>query len=81
MLPSNCSILAIEYYWDETDGGFFFTASDHEELIVRSKTATDGAIPSGNSVMLGESPKTEHSARSQRPEAKGRTDHPGLRRR
>ena len=43
---------AIEYYWDEADGGFFFTASDHEELIVRSKTATDGAIPSGNSVML-----------------------------
>ena len=43
----------IEYYWDEAGGGFFFTASDHEELIVRGKTATDGAIPSGNSVMLG----------------------------
>jgi uncharacterized protein YyaL (SSP411 family) len=42
----------IEYYWDEPTGGFFFTASDHEELIVRSKTAQDGAIPSGNSVML-----------------------------
>ena len=44
---------AVEYYWDEAGGGFFFTASDHEELIVRTKTATDGAIPSGNSVMLG----------------------------
>ena len=43
---------AVEYYWDEAGGGFFFTASDHEELIVRTKTATDGAIPSGNSVML-----------------------------
>jgi uncharacterized protein YyaL (SSP411 family) len=43
---------AIESYWDEADGGFFFTASDHEALIVRSKTAHDGAIPSGNSVML-----------------------------
>ena len=43
---------AIEFYWDQEGGGFFFTASDHEELLVRSKTANDGAIPSGNSVML-----------------------------
>jgi uncharacterized protein YyaL (SSP411 family) len=43
---------AIEHYWDDTEGGFFFTASDHELLLVRSKTANDGAIPSGNSVML-----------------------------
>jgi len=44
--------IAIEYYWDSLDGGFYFTASDHEELIHRSKAATDNAIPSGNSVML-----------------------------
>jgi uncharacterized protein YyaL (SSP411 family) len=43
---------AVRYFWDEADGGFYFTASDHETLIVRSKTAHDGAIPSGNSVML-----------------------------
>ncbi len=43
---------AIEYYWDREDGGFFFTASDHEQLIHRSKASTDNAIPSGNSVML-----------------------------
>ena len=43
---------AIEFYWDDAGGGFFFTASDHEALLVRSKTANDGAIPSGNSVML-----------------------------
>ena len=43
--------MAIQYYWDESGGGFFFTASDHEQLIVRSKVATDNAIPSGNSVM------------------------------
>jgi len=42
----------IEHYWDTAGGGFFFTAADHEELLVRSKTANDGAIPSGNSVML-----------------------------
>ena len=33
---------------DESQGGFFFTGSDHEQLIVRSKTGYDGAIPSGN---------------------------------
>jgi uncharacterized protein YyaL (SSP411 family) len=42
----------IEHYWDTGGGAFFFTAADHEELLVRSKTAHDGAIPSGNSVML-----------------------------
>ena len=31
-------------------GGFFFTSDDHEALIVRSKPAFDGSIPSGNSV-------------------------------
>ena len=44
--------ILIEFYWDKQAGGFFFTASDHEDLLVRSKTAHDGAIPSGNSVML-----------------------------
>jgi uncharacterized protein YyaL (SSP411 family) len=42
---------AVRYYWDDSEGGFYFTASDHEQLIVRSKIATDNAIPSGNSVM------------------------------
>lgn len=44
--------VAIQYYWDEQQRGFFFTASDHEALIVRSKLAQDSAIPSGNSVMV-----------------------------
>ena len=43
---------AIEYFWDAKGGGFFFTASDHEALIHRTKVSTDSAIPSGNSVML-----------------------------
>ncbi|MFP6868112.1 MAG: thioredoxin domain-containing protein [Nitrospinota bacterium] len=41
---------AIDRYWDEREGGFFFTSNDHEELIVRKKISQDGAIPSGNSV-------------------------------
>ena len=40
----------IEHFWDAAGGGFFFTSDDHETLIVRSKPAFDGSIPSGNSV-------------------------------
>jgi uncharacterized protein YyaL (SSP411 family) len=51
--------LAIEYndamigfFWDETGGGFFSTAADSEEILVREKEAYDGALPSANSVAL-----------------------------
>jgi len=42
----------ITHFWDADAGGFFFTSDDHEALIVRSKPAFDGSIPSGNSVAL-----------------------------
>ncbi len=35
---------------DETQGGFFTTAVDHETLIVRSREGPDGATPSGNAI-------------------------------
>jgi uncharacterized protein len=35
---------------DSTAGGFYFTASDHEQLIHRSKTFSDDSVPSGNGV-------------------------------
>ena len=51
--------LAVEYneamidlFWDETGGGFFSTAEDSEEILVRGKEVYDGAIPSANSVAL-----------------------------
>ncbi|MBI1355242.1 MAG: DUF255 domain-containing protein [Acidobacteria bacterium] len=43
---------ALAHYWDAEAGGFFFTADDAEELLVRSKTVQDGATPAANSVML-----------------------------
>jgi len=40
-------------FWDERAGGFFFTSADlHGDLPLRRKEFTDGALPSGNSVML-----------------------------
>ena len=40
----------VRLFWDQKEAGFFFTGSDAEELIVRTKEIYDGAIPSGNSV-------------------------------
>jgi uncharacterized protein YyaL (SSP411 family) len=37
-------------FWDSAHGGYFFSAADGEELLVRQKEIYDGAIPSGNSV-------------------------------
>jgi uncharacterized protein YyaL (SSP411 family) len=41
-----------ETFRDENGGGYFMTADDAEELIVRPKELYDGAIPSGNSVQF-----------------------------
>jgi hypothetical protein len=40
----------IGQFWDEIDGGFYFTGQDHETLIARTKEYYDNATPSGNSV-------------------------------
>ncbi len=40
----------LEHFWDPEHAGFYFTSDRHEPLIVRSKPAFDGAVPSGNSV-------------------------------
>ncbi|MCA1574031.1 MAG: thioredoxin domain-containing protein, partial [Acidobacteria bacterium] len=42
----------IKHFWDERNGGFFFTADDGETLLARQKEISDGAIPSGNSVAM-----------------------------
>jgi len=41
--------LMIAEFWDEEAGGFYFTANNHEELLMRSKDYYDNATPSGNS--------------------------------
>lgn len=42
----------VEHFWDDAEGGFFMTADDSEELLVRAKKLYGGAIPSGNAVSL-----------------------------
>ncbi len=42
----------INHFHDEKDGGFFFTADDSEEILFRQKDSYDGAIPSGNSLIM-----------------------------
>ncbi len=42
----------ISHFWDEKNGGFYFTSSLGEQLIIRQKEIYDGAIPSGNSICL-----------------------------
>ncbi len=41
---------ANERFWDTQTGGYYF-ASASEDLLARTKSASDGAIPSGNAVM------------------------------
>ena len=40
----------VEHFWDEKNSSFFFTADNHEKLIIRPKSNYDLSMPSGNSV-------------------------------
>jgi uncharacterized protein YyaL (SSP411 family) len=42
----------IDQYWDPDGGGFYYTANDGEQLLIRQKEVHDGAYPSGNSVAM-----------------------------
>ncbi|WP_340116361.1 thioredoxin domain-containing protein [Pelagibius sp. 7325] len=41
------------HYWDAENGGYFLTADDTPDLILRTKTAYDSAVPAGNGTVLG----------------------------
>jgi uncharacterized protein len=40
----------LDKFEDPESGGFYFTATDHERLIHRSRTFSDDSIPSGNGI-------------------------------
>ena len=41
-----------ERFLDRSAGGYFFAGADRHDLIVRTKSLNDGALPSGNAVMV-----------------------------
>jgi uncharacterized protein YyaL (SSP411 family) len=41
------------HYADSAGGGYFLTADDTRQLIVRTKTAHDNATPAGNGILAG----------------------------
>ncbi len=43
----------MEHFWDPKENIFFFTADNHEKLIIRTKNIYDLSLPSGNSVAAG----------------------------
>jgi len=42
----------LKHFWDDNNGGLYFTADDAESLLVRKKEIYDGAMPSGNSIAM-----------------------------
>lgn len=44
--------LFLRHFWDADRGGFYFTADDSEEILVRKKEIYDAAVPSGNSAAM-----------------------------
>ncbi|OOG24780.1 thioredoxin domain-containing protein [Thioalkalivibrio denitrificans] len=42
--------ILLAHFEDHEEGGFYFTADDHESLIQRPKTFADESMPSGNGV-------------------------------
>lgn len=66
----------LAHFADPAAGGFFFTADDHEQLMHRSKSFSDEALPAGNAVaaqaltrlglLLGETRYLDAAARALR---------------
>ncbi len=43
----------VEHFHDSADGSFFYTADDHEELLVRAKEVQESSMPSGIAAAVG----------------------------
>jgi uncharacterized protein YyaL (SSP411 family) len=46
------SAVMLDQFWDPSEGGFFFTGRDHEELLTRTKDVQDSSTPSGNAMAV-----------------------------
>jgi hypothetical protein len=76
----------LEFFEDAQDGGFWFTAKDHENLMHRPKPLADDAVPSGNGIaalalqrlgfLLGETRYLDAAERVLRAAWQAMTEHP-----
>ena len=44
--------VSLKNFWDDKNGGFYFTSDKNKDLLIREKEIYDGAVPSGNSVAM-----------------------------
>lgn len=42
----------LNYFWDKSNGGLFFTSDVNEKILTNTKEVYDGAIPSANSIAM-----------------------------
>jgi hypothetical protein len=49
-MASKLANYLVEHFWDAEHNSFYFTADNHEQLIIRPKNNYDLSMPSGNSV-------------------------------
>ena len=76
----------LEFFEDAENGGFWFTADDHESLMHRPKPLADDAVPSGNGIaalalqrlgfLLGETRYLDAAERVLRAAWQAMTEHP-----
>ncbi len=76
----------LAHFYDEENGGFWFTADDHEPLIHRPKPLGDESMPSGNGIaaralqrlgfLLGETRYLDAAARTLQYAAPALAEHP-----
>jgi len=52
LAAQNLADAMIDRLWDPVQGGFYYNSADVDDLLVRSKSARDGAQPSGNSLAV-----------------------------
>ncbi len=50
----------LENFWNNKSAGFFFTSKKAEKLLTREIKVYDGALPSGNSIAMGNLIKLSH---------------------
>jgi uncharacterized protein YyaL (SSP411 family) len=85
-LATELADILLQHFYDEENGGFYFTADDHEILMHRPKPLADEALPSGNGIaafalqrlgfLLGETRYLDAAEKTLRSASKAMDDFP-----